>query len=82
MLQPVADKLTNSGGIEVISKILLGKSDQLLCEYQDKHAIDMTVMGAFSHTRIHDLLLSSFTVKILTQAHKPSFYCFKIWSVL
>lgn len=57
LIQSVADKLTNAGGIEVLSKILLGKPDQLLCEYQDKHAIDMVVMGAFSHTRLHDLLL-------------------------
>ncbi len=71
LLQPVADKLTNAGGIEVISKILLGKPDQLLCEYQDKHAIDMVVMGAFSHTRIHDLLLGSFTSKMLLNAKKP-----------
>jgi nucleotide-binding universal stress UspA family protein len=71
LLQPVADKLTNAGGIEVISKILLGKPDQLLCEYQDKHAIDMVVMGAFSHTRLHDLLLGSFTAKMLTTTKKP-----------
>lgn len=71
LLQPVADKLTSAGGIEVISKILPGKPDQLLCEYQDKHAIDMTVMGAFSHTRIHDLLLGSFTTKMLTNTQKP-----------
>jgi nucleotide-binding universal stress UspA family protein len=71
LLQPVADKLTNAGGIEVISKILLGKPDQLLCEYQDKHAIDMVVMGAFSHTRLHDLLLGSFTARMLTTTKKP-----------
>ncbi len=70
-LQPVADKLTNAGGIEVVSKILLGKPEQVLCEYQDKHAIDMVVMGAFSHTRIHDLLLGSFTAKMLVNAKKP-----------
>jgi len=71
LLQPFADKLTNAGGIEVISKILLGKPDQLLCEYQDKHAIDMVVMGAFSHTRLHDLLLGSFTARMLTTTKKP-----------
>jgi nucleotide-binding universal stress UspA family protein len=31
----------------------------------------MTVMGAFSHTRLHDWLLGSFTVKMLTHSHKP-----------
>jgi len=70
-LQPVAEKLTKAGGIEVITKKLQGKPDQALCEYQDKHDIDMTVMGAFSHARIHDLLLGSFTAKMLLNTHKP-----------
>jgi len=30
----------------------------------------MTVMGAFNHTRVHDWLLGSFTVKMLTHSHK------------
>ncbi|MFU8788635.1 MAG: universal stress protein, partial [Methylobacter sp.] len=33
--------------------------------------IDMTVMGAFGHTRIRDWLLGSFTVKMLTHSNKP-----------
>ena len=71
LLETAASKLTKAGGIEVITQILPGKPDQALCEYQDKHAIDMTVMGAFSHTRIHDLLLGSFTAKMLLNTHKP-----------
>jgi len=42
-----------------------------LCDYQAQHEIDMTVMGAFSHTRFHDWLLGSFTEKMLTQSPKP-----------
>jgi nucleotide-binding universal stress UspA family protein len=71
LLETAASKLTKAGGIEVITQILPGKPDQALCEYQDKHDIDMTVMGAFSHTRIHDLLLGSFTAKMLLNTHKP-----------
>ncbi|MDO9167960.1 MAG: universal stress protein [Methylobacter sp.] len=71
LLEAVASKLTKAGGIEVITKILPGKPDQALCAYQDKHAIDLTVMGAFSHARIHDLLLGSFTVKMLMHTQKP-----------
>jgi nucleotide-binding universal stress UspA family protein len=71
LLETAASKLTKAGGIEVITQLLPGKPDQALCLYQDKHAIDMTVMGAFSHTRIHDLLLGSFTAKMLLNTHKP-----------
>lgn len=71
LLEAAVSKLTNASGIELITKKLQGKPDQVLCEYQDKHAIDMTVMGAFSHTRIHDLLLGSFTAKMLLHTHKP-----------
>ncbi|WP_340122758.1 universal stress protein [Methylobacter svalbardensis] len=71
LLEAAARKLTKAGGIEVITKKLPGKPDQALCEYQDKYAIDMIVMGAFSHTRIHDLLLGSFTTKMLMHTQKP-----------
>jgi len=71
LLEAAVSKLKNAGGIEVTTKKLQGKPDQALCEYQDKHDIDMIVMGAFSHTRIHDLLLGSFTAKMLVNAKKP-----------
>ena len=64
-------KLKNAGGIEVIIKKLQGRPEQALCKYQDKHDIDMTMMGAFSHTRIHDLLLGSLTAKMLLNINKP-----------
>lgn len=70
-LKAAADKLVNGGNIEVIAKTLPGKPEQVLCDYQEQHSIDMTVMGAFSHTRMHDWLLGSFTVKMLTHSHKP-----------
>jgi len=71
LLQAAANKLTAAGGIEVITKHLPGKPEQVLCDYQNQHAIDLTVMGAFSHNRVHDLLLGSFTAKMLLNTHKP-----------
>lgn len=71
LLEAAVSKLKTAGGIEVTTKKLQGKPDQALCEYQDKHDIDMIVMGAFSHTRLHDLLLGSFTTKMLLNAKKP-----------
>jgi len=70
-LESAAGKLINAGGIDVVAKRLPGKPEQVLCEYQKDQAIDMIVMGAFSHTRIHDLLLGSFTAKMLAHAQKP-----------
>ncbi|MDF9392028.1 MULTISPECIES: universal stress protein [Methylococcus] len=64
-------KLANSGFAELTARQLPGKPEQVLCDYQERQAIDLTVMGAFSHTRIHDLLLGSFTAKMLAHAHKP-----------
>ena len=58
-------------GLELVSQTLNGKPEQVLCEYQAQHDIDMTVMGAFSHTRFHDWLLGSFTTKMLTHSPKP-----------
>lgn len=50
---------------------LTGKPEFVLTEYEDAHAIDLVVMGAFRHGRLHDLLLGSFTLKMLTRSHKP-----------
>ncbi|MDD2761977.1 MAG: universal stress protein [Methylomonas sp.] len=71
LLEVAANKLHLAGGIEVIAKKLVGKPELVLAEYQEQKGIDMTVMGAFGHTRIHDWLLGSFTVKMLTQSYKP-----------
>lgn len=71
LLEIAENKLKQAGGIEVIAKNLAGKPDHVLCDYQDTKNIDMTVMGAFSHTRLHDLLLGSFTAKMLLHSKKP-----------
>lgn len=70
LLEKAAGKLRNTG-IKVIATQLKGKTDQALCDYQEQQAIDLTVMGAFSHTRLHDLLLGSFTAKMLINTKKP-----------
>lgn len=71
LLEQASNKLQAVDDIEVISTKLKGKADQELCAYQQKHDIDLTVMGAFSHTRLHDMLLGSFTHKMLINTKKP-----------
>ncbi|MEE9413588.1 MAG: universal stress protein [Methylococcales bacterium] len=70
MLENAANKLSVAGGIEVLIASLKGNPDQVLCDYQVSHNIDMTIMGAFSHTRLHDLILGSFTHKMLLKTNK------------
>lgn len=71
LLARAAHKLELIDGIEVIAQKLMGKPDHVLCGYQADHGIDMTVMGAFGQHRIHEWLLGSFTVKMLTQTKNP-----------
>ncbi|WP_295801562.1 universal stress protein [uncultured Microbulbifer sp.] len=59
------------GGIEVTSANLQGKTVEALVAYQQDHAIDLTVMGAFSHNRLRDLLLGSVTAKMLLSTNQP-----------
>ncbi|MEE9413326.1 MAG: universal stress protein [Methylococcales bacterium] len=71
LLESASRKINNAGGIELKTQKLTGKADAALCEYQDTHNIDLTVMGAFSHTRLHDMFLGSFTDKMLMKSFKP-----------
>ncbi|MCK7596005.1 universal stress protein [Microbulbifer sp. CAU 1566] len=59
------------GGISVISANLQGKTVEALIAYQQKHDIDLTVMGAFSHSKLRDLLLGSITAKMLQGTKQP-----------
>lgn len=70
LLQQASAKLKASD-IILITASLSGKAEQELCAYQEKHAIDLTIMGAFSHTRLREMLLGSFTVKMLVNTKKP-----------
>ena len=73
MLEQVANKLRESD-LKVIVKELPGKLIKVidaLCEYRANNDIDMTVMGAFRHTRVRNLLLGSFTEKMLAKTQKP-----------
>lgn len=70
ILEYAANKLRESG-LEVIAEEINGKVVDALCEYQASHDIDMTIMGAFRHTRVRNLLLGSFTEKMLAKTQKP-----------
>ncbi len=71
LLEQATRKLQSAKNIIVISITLTGKVDLALCAYQQEHNIDLTIMGAFSHTRLRDMLLGSFTHKMLINTKKP-----------
>ena len=71
LIQQAKEKLKNASGLNLITAPLKGKAEQELCKYQEQHNIDLTIMGAFSHTRLHEMLLGSFTVKMLLKTKKP-----------
>lgn len=70
LLNTANEKLSNAG-LKLITAKLQGKAELELCAYQESHAIDLTIMGAFSHTKLHDLFLGSFTVKMLLNSNQP-----------
>ncbi len=60
-----------SAGRHVFTEVLIGEPSTALCEYQQTHSIDLTVMGAFSHNRLRELVFGSFTMKMLLNTDKP-----------
>lgn len=58
-------------GLEVTARHLQGRPVDTLTAYQAEHAIDLTIMGAFSHNRLRDLLLGSITAKMLLNTMQP-----------
>lgn len=70
LLDEAANLLRNSG-IAVTTAKLSGKIEEALAAYQAQLNIDLTLMGAFSHTRVRNFLLGSFTAKMLNSTQKP-----------
>lgn len=70
LLAEAREKL-QKGGLSVTANRLDGKTVEALTAYQEEHAIDLTVMGAFSHNRLRDLLMGSITAKMLLSTRQP-----------
>ena len=70
-LQASASATLRSSGHEVIAVTLDGNPSEALVKYQAEQDIDLTLMGAFSHTRFRELVLGSFTAKMLLKAKRP-----------
>ena len=70
LLEEPAKQLT-AAGIDTVVASIDGNFQDALAEYQDEHAIQMLVMGAFGHGRLRELLFGSRTVKMLIASHIP-----------
>ncbi|WP_417501165.1 universal stress protein [Marinobacter sp.] len=56
---------------DITLTILAGDVEQALHSYQEKNGIDITVMGAYGHSRIRQFFVGSTTTNMLRTAEKP-----------
>ena len=70
LLEEAAGTL-RAAGLEVVSAELHGDVEKQLDDYQQQHAIDLIVMGAFGQSRIRELLFGSVTHRMLANARVP-----------
>ncbi|KJS10004.1 MAG: universal stress protein UspA [Gammaproteobacteria bacterium BRH_c0] len=70
LLDDAAAKLRGAG-LEVVTASLQGDVERQLGEYQQQHQVELTVMGAFAHGRLRELLFGSVTNHLLANSTMP-----------
>ncbi|MDH0562239.1 universal stress protein [Acinetobacter courvalinii] len=65
------EKYLTDAGLEVVSVYRYGDVAQNILEYQKEHDIQLIVLGAFSHSKIHQFFLGSITTTIFRNADVP-----------
>ncbi|MEE4245706.1 MAG: universal stress protein [Kangiellaceae bacterium] len=66
-----AQQQLQQAGHDVTVATVIGDPAETLAKYQIDNDIDLMLMGAFSHNRFRDLLLGSFTAKMLDKTNRP-----------
>lgn len=61
----------NQAGVKAETALLSGNVQDQLLQYQTDNNIDLIVMGSFGHSRLRDMMLGSFTLKMLQKASIP-----------
>ena len=69
-LKSAKEKL-KAAGFDAQIAIRAGEVEPTLHAYQNEHAIDMIVMGAYSRSRIREFLVGSTTTKMLSTSRTP-----------
>ncbi|GGD65543.1 universal stress protein [Lacimicrobium alkaliphilum] len=70
LLENASERLQKAG-LNVVTAKLHGDAEQQLLSYQQEQDIQMIVMGSFGHGRLREMLLGSFTLKMLNRASIP-----------
>lgn len=65
------EKYLKDAGLDVIPIYRYGDIAQNILEYQREHDIQLIVLGAFSHSKIHQFFLGSITTTIFRNANVP-----------
>ncbi len=63
-----ARAVLQEANIDVVTEALAGDPLSLLTQYQQYHDIDITMMGAFSHGKLHGFIFGSFTTQMLLES--------------
>ena len=66
-----ARRILATAGYEVNGAILAGDPVPVLSAYCVQHAIDLVVMGAYTHTRLREYLVGSTTEQLMRQSQVP-----------
>lgn len=64
-------KFLQAAGLDVVAAYRYGDVAQNILEYQREHDIGLIVLGAFSHSKIHQFFLGSITTTIFRNANVP-----------
>ena len=70
VLNEPADFLT-SAGLDVVVEYRYGDVAENILDYQREHGIQLIVLGAFSHSKIHQFFLGSITTNIFRNSTVP-----------
>ena len=70
VLQQPAQQLEKAG-FNVVTNSLHGDVEKQLLDYQSSKDIELTVMGAFGHSRLRELLFGSITHRMLSHSKVP-----------
>ena len=70
VLNEPADFLT-SAGLDVVVEYRYGDVAEKILDYQREHGIQLIVLGAFSHSKIHQFFLGSITTNIFRNSTVP-----------
>ena len=64
-------RVMESAGFEAPTAIVPGDPQQALVEYQERHGIDLLVMGAYGHSRVRHMIVGSTTTAMISRSRVP-----------